>query len=38
MHAQKEYGKVSDVKSTPIHNIFALLLLQTSNAFTQGLV
>ena len=37
-HAQKEYGKVSEMKSTPILNILALLLFKTSNAFTQSLV
>ena len=37
-HAQKEYGKVLEMKSTPILNILALLLFKTSNAFTQSLV
>ena len=36
-HAQKEFGKVLEMKSTPIHNILALLLFKTSNAFTQSL-
>ena len=36
-HAQKEYGKVWEMKSTPILNILALLLFKTSNAFTQNL-
>ena len=37
-HAQKEYGKVLEMKSTYILNILALLFLKTSNAFTQSLV
>ena len=37
-HAQKEYGKVLEMKSTYIHNILALLFFKTSNAFTQSLV
>ena len=37
-HAQKEYGKVWEMKTTPILNILALLLFKTSNAFTQSLV
>ena len=36
-HAQKEYGKVWEMKSIPILNILALLLFITSNAFTQSL-
>ena len=38
-HAQKEYGKVWEMKSIFALNILALLLfLRTSNAFTQSLV
>ena len=37
-HAQKEYGKVWEMNSTPILNILTLLLFITSNAFTQSLV
>ena len=36
-HAQKEYGNVLEMKSTPILNIVALLFFKTSNAFTQSL-
>ena len=36
-HAQKEYGKVWEMKSIPILNILAILLL-TSIAVTQSLV
>ena len=36
-HAQKEYGKVWEIKSIPILNILALLFFFiTSNAFTQS--
>ena len=39
-HAQKEYGKVWEMKSTHILNILALIhfLKKKSNAFTQNLV
>ena len=37
-YAQTEYGKVWEMKSTPILNILAFLLFKTSNAFTQSLV
>ena len=38
MHAQKEYGKVWEMKSTPTLNILALLLFfKASNASTQSL-
>ena len=33
-HVQMEYGKVLEMKSTYILNIFALLLFETSNAFS----
>ena len=32
-HAQKEYGKVWEMKSTPIITILAILSFKTSNAF-----
>ena len=38
MHAQKEYGKVLEIKSSYILNILALLFFKTSNAFTQSLI
>ena len=34
---QKEYGRVLEMKGTPIFNILALLHFKTSNAFTQSL-
>ena len=37
-HAQKEYGKVWEMKSIPTLNSLALLLFITSNVFTQSLV
>ena len=37
-HAQKEYGKVWEMKSIPIINILALYFYIISNAFTQSLV
>ena len=33
-HAQKEYGKVLEIKSTYILTILALLFFKTSNVFT----
>ena len=36
IHAQKEYGKVWEMKSIPLLNILALLLFISSNAFTQS--
>ena len=37
MHAQKEYGKAFEMKSTPILNILAVLLFfKTSDAFTHS--
>ena len=36
-NAQKEYGNILEIKSTPILNILALLIFKTSNAFTQSL-
>ena len=35
-HAQKEYGKVWEMKSTPILNILHFYFFKTSNAFTQN--
>ena len=37
-HAQKEYGKVWEMKSSPILNILALYFFKTSNAFPKSLV
>ena len=38
MHAQKEYSKVLEMKSTYILNILALLFFKIRNEFTQNLV
>ena len=35
-HAQKEYGKVLEMKSTPFLNISALYFFKTSNAYTKN--
>ena len=35
MHAQKEYTKVLEMKSTYVLNILALLFFKTSDAFTK---
>ena len=37
-HAQKEYGKVLEIKSTSILTFLQFYFLKTNNAFTQSLV
>ena len=37
-HAQKEYGKVLDMKSTSILTFLHFYFLETNDAFTQSLV
>ena len=36
-HAQKEYGKVLEMKSTPFLNILYFYFFKTSKAFIQSL-